>query len=319
MTIRCVLSGAVRKGRAMGFVVVALCCATAARAQTEAPPIKEPEQKSPPAAVDASAPAPAPVSVVSPPVSIPAPAPAPEPKPAPAPVAASGVVDELKKLQQEDRLTEARARGLEALRAAQHPDEKRAIEDFLGGIAAPLLFSKRPLPEKVDYTVVSGDTLAGLAKKFDTTVDLIRKGNNIPGQVVRLNARLRIFTGKLAITVDKSDNTLLLTVNDQFLKRYRVGSGQYSTTPIGAFKIVSKVAQPTWYHPDGRTIPFGDKENLLGTHWMSIDVPGFGIHGTWEPETIGKQSSQGCVRLVNADVEELFTIVPEGTPVVIQD
>jgi lipoprotein-anchoring transpeptidase ErfK/SrfK len=46
-------------------------------------------------------------------------------------------------------------------------------------------------------------------------------------------------------------------------------------------------------------------------------VRGYGIHGTWEPGTIGKQASAGCVRLGNADVEELFIIIPVGTPVTI--
>lgn len=218
-----------------------------------------------------------------------------------------------------DKLTEARVKGLEALKTARSDAQRAKIEELLNEIAAPLVFSKRPMPEKVEYTVVSGDSLALLSKKFGTTVDVIRKGNGLPGQVIRLGTRLRIFNGKLAITVSKTSNTLLLTLNDQFFKRYRVGTGQYSTTPTGTFKITDKVAQPTWYRPDGKSIPFGDKENLLGTHWMSIDVPGFGIHGTWEPETVGKQSSQGCIRLVNSDVEELFTLVPEGTPVIIQD
>ena len=58
---------------------------------------------------------------------------------------------------------------------------------------------------------------------------------------------------------------------------------------------------------------------MLGTHWLSLDLPGYGIHGTWEPDTVGKQESAGCIRLVNADIEELYTLLPVGTPVVIQE
>jgi len=39
----------------------------------------------------------------------------------------------------------------------------------------------------------------------------------------------------------------------------------------------------------------------------------FGFHGTWEPETIGSNKSQGCIRLLNADVEEFFLVVPRDT------
>ena len=52
---------------------------------------------------------------------------------------------------------------------------------------------------------------------------------------------------------------------------------------------------------------------------MGIDVPGYGIHGTTEPESIGYQATEGCVRMHNSDVEELFTIVPPGTEVIIVD
>jgi lipoprotein-anchoring transpeptidase ErfK/SrfK len=52
---------------------------------------------------------------------------------------------------------------------------------------------------------------------------------------------------------------------------------------------------------------------------MGFNLAGYGIHGTTEPETIGKQATQGCIRMVNSDVEELYAIVPEGTEVTIVD
>jgi len=50
-----------------------------------------------------------------------------------------------------------------------------------------------------------------------------------------------------------------------------------------------------------------------------LNVPGYGIHGTWEPDTIGRQSSAGCIRLLNDDVAELFVMLPVDTPVIIHD
>jgi lipoprotein-anchoring transpeptidase ErfK/SrfK len=90
-------------------------------------------------------------------------------------------------------------------------------------------------------------------------------------------------------------------------------------TPVGDFKINDRIAQPTWWRGDGRAIPYGDKENLLGTHWLSLDIRGYGIHGTWEPDTIGKQASAGCVRMLNEEVEELYNLIPLGTTVTITD
>lgn len=197
-------------------------------------------------------------------------------------------------------------------------------EKMLGQINVNLLLSPAPMPEKTEYIVQSGDILEKLAKKNGTTVELIQKCNSLQGKMIHPGDRLRIFNAKLTIAISKSRNDLLLKANDRFFKRYPVGTGKFGTTPLGAFIIADKITEPPWWRPDGKMIPFGDKENVLGTRWMSLaatgatpKVRGYGIHGTWEPETIGKQASAGCVRLLNSDVEELFIIIPIGTPVTI--
>ncbi len=55
--------------------------------------------------------------------------------------------------------------------------------------------------------------------------------------------------------------------------------------------------------------------NPVGVYWFSLNRPGFGIHGTPSPETIGRAESRGCFRLTNWDVQRLSTIVAVGTPV----
>jgi lipoprotein-anchoring transpeptidase ErfK/SrfK len=88
---------------------------------------------------------------------------------------------------------------------------------------------------------------------------------------------------------------------------------------VGEFQLTSRVAQPPWYRADGKTIPYGDPENILGTHWLGLNAPGIGLHGTWDTNSIGRQASAGCVRLLNDDVAELHALLPLGTPVTIQD
>jgi len=199
-------------------------------------------------------------------------------------------------------------------------------EKILGQINTSLLLSPAPMPEKTEYIVKSGDILENLAKKHGTTVELIKKCNSLQGKMIHPGDRLRIFNVKLTIIISKSRNNLLLKANNRFFKRYPVGTGKFGTTPVGTFIISDKIVEPPWWRPDGKMIPFGDKENVLGTRWMSLTATGetpklrgYGIHGTWEPDTIGKQASAGCVRLVNPDVEELFTIIPIGTPVTIME
>ena len=254
--------------------------------------------------------------------------PAPSPTPAPTAgqeVASSGTpfdagLAEAIAAQKAGRLQEAREKAQAVLEQAQgHPAQVAEAEKVLGAIHTEQLFTPRPMPEKSDYTVQPGDSLDRIARKYGTTVELIQKGNNVRGALIKAGDRLRVFSGTWAIRVNKTRNDLLLTLNGKFFKRYRVGTGEFSKTPVGEFKIVDRIAQPTWWHPDGRTIPFGDPENLLGTHWLALDIKGYGIHGTWEPDTVGKQSSLGCVRLINEEVEELFTLVTIGTPVIIEE
>ena len=245
---------------------------------------------------------------------------APPASPAPqATVAAGSLDDQLQRalaLKSEGKPADARAL-LQPLAASTNASEK--VLNALGDIDSQILFSLAPASEKVDYTVESGDSLGKIAKKFGTTVELVKKSNGLARDLIRVGDRLRIYQGHFAVEVSKTANVLTVTDSGKFFKRYRVGTGQFSKTPVGEFKITSRIENPPWYRPDGKTIPYGDPENILGTHWLGLNVPGYGIHGTWQPDTIGRQSSAGCIRLLNDDVAELFVMLPVDTPVTIHD
>jgi lipoprotein-anchoring transpeptidase ErfK/SrfK len=235
------------------------------------------------------------------------------------------LMEEARQLQIEDQLLEAREKAYQVLAESSNATVRAGAEALLGEVNLALVTTPRAMPEKQEYTVQPGDSLAVLAKRFGTTVDLIRRGNLISGSVIRAGDQLRIFSGKFALRTDKTRNTLALSLDGRFFKRYSCGTGQFGKTPVGNFIISDKIVNPPWWRPDGKLIPFGDTNNVLGTRWMALSAPegagpqGYGIHGTWEPDTIGKQASAGCIRLLNSDVEELFTLVPVGTPVTITD
>lgn len=232
--------------------------------------------------------------------------------PAPQPEPANDKLQSALALKRDGKLAEART----ALLALDVSDATVAA---LNEIDTQILFTGTPAPEKLDYTIQAGDSLGKLASRYGTTVELIRKANNISGDKIRIGDRLRIYQGKFTVEVSKAANTLTVTDAGKFFKRYRVGTGQFAKTPVGEFKITSRIENPPWYRGDGKTIPFGDPENILGTHWLGLNVPGYGIHGTWDTNSIGKQSSAGCVRLLNDEVTELYIILPLGTPVTIHD
>ncbi len=90
-------------------------------------------------------------------------------------------------------------------------------------------------------------------------------------------------------------------------------------TPYGTFTVTNKVQNPV-YRSGHKTIqPFHqDKKNLLGSRWIGLNNSSYGIHGTNTPKLIGTYSTQGCVRMLNKDVEQLFNFVQVGTNVVIK-
>jgi lipoprotein-anchoring transpeptidase ErfK/SrfK len=180
------------------------------------------------------------------------------------------------------------------------------------------LFSKEIGSDSISYTVKSGDSLYVLARKNRTTVDFIKKINGLTSDNLYPGMKLKIHTAPFSIRVDKSKNTLVLYSNDEPVKKYSVATGKNNCTPVGKFKITDKLVDPTWFKT-GAILPPGSPENGLGTRWMGFDKRSYGIHGTIEPETIGTQASEGCIRMLNKNVEELYSLVPVGSAVTIQD
>lgn len=114
------------------------------------------------------------------------------------------------------------------------------------------------------------------------------------------------------------DRMLALTEDGVVLKTFRVAVGKPSTpSPAGEMKIINKVADPTYYHKG--TVVKPGKGNPLGSRWMGLSKPGYGIHGTNVQNSVGKAASHGCFRMRKHDVEELFILVRVGDLVEIHE
>lgn len=106
------------------------------------------------------------------------------------------------------------------------------------------------------------------------------------------------------INVSTSKHELKLFDGSNLIKTYPIAVGKIlSPTPFGSYKIINK--QP---NPGG---PYG-------AFWMGLSKPHYGIHGTNDPSSIGKDVSLGCIRMYNQDVLDLAPRVPIGTDVVIR-
>jgi lipoprotein-anchoring transpeptidase ErfK/SrfK len=116
------------------------------------------------------------------------------------------------------------------------------------------------------------------------------------------------------IVISIPDRTLTLFEGDHATKTYDIAVGKPLTpSPEGKFEVVTRLNHPTWY-THGKVVGPG-KANPLGTRWLGLSKKGYGIHGTNEPESIGKAVSHGCIRMRNEDVEELFELVETGVQV----
>lgn len=205
--------------------------------------------------------------------------------------------------------------------ASSGPEDVRAeARERLGEINFTRFFSRQDVPETRAYTVRPGDSLAAIAHRHRTTADLVREMNRLTGDTIHPGQVLRVPAETFSVRVSKSDNTLSLLYGGEFFKEYPVGTGRDNLSPEGEFTIVTKLIDPPWFHR-GEVIPPFDERNILGTRWMGFNDPyaAYGIHGTTQPETVGTASSDGCVRMRNQEVEELFIFLPRGTRVVIEE
>ncbi|MCM8758004.1 MAG: L,D-transpeptidase family protein [Candidatus Omnitrophica bacterium] len=181
-----------------------------------------------------------------------------------------------------------------------------------------LLFSPIITKGSFLYEIKTNDTLTKIAKEFNTTVELIMKANDLKSDRIYPGRKIKVYNQPFTILIDKSQNLLFLKSNEEIIKTYVVSTGKNNLTPSGTFKIINKLKNPTWYKV-GAVVPPSSPENILGSRWLGFDLKGYGIHGTNEPESLGKSITQGCIRMSNEDVEELYTIVPLGTEVIIVD
>ncbi len=128
--------------------------------------------------------------------------------------------------------------------------------------------------------------------------------NVYPGLRITIPGFPPIGSIPYSIHVDLSDKNLTLKLNNQTQKVYPIAVGRMlHETPVGDFIIINKAPNPG---------------GPYGTMWMSLSKKHYGIHGTNDPSSIGKNVSRGCIRMYNQNVEELASIIPIGTPVYIR-
>ena len=127
------------------------------------------------------------------------------------------------------------------------------------------------------------------------------------------------------IIIDPAHTFLYLTLGDGKALRYGIGVGRQGFEWSGTERIVRKAEWPDWTSPPAMVArqPYlprwigGGPGNPLGARALYLGNTDYRIHGTNEPSSIGKHMSSGCIRLLNADVTDLYDRVGIGTKVVV--
>ena len=132
------------------------------------------------------------------------------------------------------------------------------------------------------------------------------------------------------VVVDKSDGVLMVyDAEERLVAQFPATMGsEHDPLPIGSWTVKGISYNPPFhYNPDlfwdasakaeKATLPPGPN-GPVGVAWIDISKPHYGIHGTPNPETIGRAESHGCIRLTNWDVARLSLMVKSGVPLIFQ-
>lgn len=133
------------------------------------------------------------------------------------------------------------------------------------------------------------------------------------------------------VVVDKSDGVLrAFDGAGKLVAQFPATMGSsHDPLPIGTWKIQGRSYNPTFhYNPklfwdasskDKKALLPAGPNGPVGVVWIDLDKQHYGIHGTPNPEKIGRTESHGCIRLTNWDAARLATMVKPGTPAIFQN
>ena len=172
-----------------------------------------------------------------------------------------------------------------------------------------------------------------LAERFHMDIDLLKALN--PGASFEKGSTITVAQAKreapsgevVRIKADKQTGKLLgYDAQDKLLVAYPATIGSKETpSPSGTHEVKAIAEDPVYYYNPSENFQQGDNDepleippgpnNPVGSVWIDLSEPTYGIHGTPAPAAIDKTNSHGCVRLTNWDAEELAHLVKVGATV----
>ena len=198
----------------------------------------------------------------------------------------------------------------------QQPDLRSSVQERIDLTAKAIYFAPQPHLQE-PCVVQAGDQLRKIASKHHVSWQYLARLNHIDPKRLREGQKLKVIDGPFGAVVTLSDFEVTIHHGGQYVRSYPCCIGKNNSTPTGKFKVLNKVTSPQYTDPDGKVFSGSDPKNPLGSHWIDLG-DSYGFHGTIEPDSIGRAESRGCVRLLNADVNEVYDLLETGSEVVIR-
>ena len=216
-----------------------------------------------------------------------------------------------------------------ALRSARATARDRAaLRARMADLNGDLLFSARVYPgdPMTESYTMQREVLSQVVRRMQLGVDwrLISRVNGVRPERLRVGQTIKLVRGPFHAIVDKTAFRLDVWwgPTDQpetwiYIRSFDVGLGEHGSTPNGLFKVTTRLENPGWTNPRTfETFAPNDPKNPIGNYWIGMEGLGesavhtsLGLHGTIEPDSIGRNLSMGCVRLRDEDIALLFELL----------
>lgn len=195
-------------------------------------------------------------------------------------------------------------------------DDQKQLYEYLDGLAGAVVYSPQHLLEP-EYQVQVGETLATIADEYQVPPALLGKINGIDPQIpLTPGTVLKVIRGPFSAEVNLKRMELTVFLGDgRYAGRFNIGVGQEVPPKEGMFIVGEKVENPNYYKNSVLEVPGGDPNNPFGKKLLTLGDE-LALHGTNDPQSIGpRPCKEGCIRLGQRDINDVFDILSEGSQV----
>lgn len=196
------------------------------------------------------------------------------------------------------------------------PDSEKNndAKKLLSSLNVREFFSTQPGPDKTEYVVVRGDSMAKIAGKTKCAPELIFKANGLDSLTIQPGQKFIIPRGEFSLLINLKKRDLTLLNQGVFFRWYEPLEFKFPAKTVpGQYKIHEKIAWSA-----GTQVAFGEKNYLGSSRWIVISSNGIAIYSETNPQSPNAPKPANGIMLAAPDMEELFALVAKDTPVIVK-